>query len=56
MPAGHGTNLDGLIAKYEKEANELNEKKLKQVRENTVPREQPVVPFAKRTPAAADSG
>lgn len=57
VPAGHGgANLDHLIAKYEKEAFEQNERKLQEVKENRVPREQPVTPFAKRTPAASDSG
>lgn len=57
VPAGHGgANLDHLIAKYEKEAFEQNERKLQEVKENRVPREQPLVPLSKRTPAAADSG
>lgn len=57
VPAGHGgANLDHLIAKYEKEAFDQNERKLQEVKENRVPREQPVTPFAKRTPAASDSG
>ncbi|GIZ40135.1 hypothetical protein CKM354_000348700 [Cercospora kikuchii] len=44
--AGHGSaNLDELIAKYEKEAVEENERKLQQVKENKVPVEQPVVHF-----------
>lgn len=56
MPAGHGgANLDHLIAKYEKEAFEQNERKLQEVRENRVPREKPVSDFRKVTPAAADS-
>lgn len=57
MPAGQGgANLDGLIEKYKKEAFEENEKKMQQVRENRVPREQPLRDFKKVTPAAADSG
>ncbi|KAM0718741.1 hypothetical protein Q7P37_005812 [Cladosporium fusiforme] len=57
VPAGQGgANLDHLIAKYEKEAFEQNERKLQEVRENRVPREQPLGDFPKRTPAAADSG
>jgi hypothetical protein len=45
-----------LIAKYEKEAYEQNEKKHQELKENRVPREQPLPAFAKRTPAATDSG
>ena len=57
VPAGHGSaNIDGLIAKYQKESFAQNEEKLAQVAENRVPREQPVKPFNKVTPAAADSG
>merc|ERR1712137_83263 len=53
VPAGQGgANIDHLIAKYEKEAYEANEKKHQQIKENKVPREQPLTPFAKRTPAA----
>lgn len=56
VPAGQGgANIDHLIAKYEKEAYEQNEKKHQEVRENRVPREQPVVDFVKRTPASRDS-
>ncbi|KAM3419117.1 hypothetical protein BST61_g5065 [Cercospora zeina] len=44
--AGHGSaNLDELIAKYEKEAAEEDEKKLRQLKDNKVPVEQPVVQF-----------
>lgn len=57
VPAGHGSaNIDGLIAKYQKEAFARNEEKLAQVQENRVPREQPMKPFNKVTPAANDSG
>jgi len=54
--AGHGTaNIDALVAKYQKEAYEDNEKKLQQVKENKVPYEQPYESFTKITPAALDS-
>ncbi|KAK4507224.1 hypothetical protein PRZ48_000959 [Zasmidium cellare] len=56
VPAGHGSaNLDHLIAKYEKEAYEENERKLKQLRENNVPVEKEFESFRKLTPAAKDS-
>lgn len=56
VPAGHGgANIDHLIAKYEKEAFEQNERKHQEIKENRVPREQPVKPFSKRTPASQDS-
>ena len=56
MPAGQGgANIDHLIAKYEKEAYEQNERRHQEIKENRVPREQPLTPFAKRTPAATDS-
>jgi hypothetical protein len=56
VPAGHGSaNIDALIAKYEKESYEENEKKLQQVRDNKVPVEQPRKVFSKATPAALDS-
>ena len=43
VPAGHGSaNVDHVIAKYEKEAFEDNERKMQQVRENKVPAEQPL--------------
>lgn len=54
MRAGHGSaNLDELIAKYEKEAREENEKKLEQLKNNSVPVEQPVVQFRNVDPAMA---
>jgi len=57
VPAGQGSvNLDVLIAKYEKEAFEAQEEKMRQLKENRVPVEQPVSDFRKVTPAAADSG
>lgn len=49
-------NLDVLIAKYEKEAFEAQEEKMKQLKENRVPAEQAVPDFRKVAPAAADSG
>ena len=49
-------NLDQVIAKYEKESFEDQEKKMQRLRENKVPVEQPLEPLAKATPAAADSG
>ena len=52
VPAGHGGgNLDQVIAKYEKESFEENEKKLQQLRENNVPCEKPFEPLAKSPPA-----
>lgn len=56
VPAGQGhINLDHVIAKYEKEAYEANEKKLEQLRTNTVPAERPFKPLAKDTPAIASA-
>ena len=54
VPAGHGyANIDALIAKYKKDVNEMEEKKLKQLKENKVPVEQPFVPeFSKSSPAS----
>lgn len=52
VPAGHGGgNLDQVIAKYEKESFEENERKLQQLRENNVPCEKPFDPLAKSPPA-----
>lgn len=52
VPAGHGSaNIDAVIAKYEKEAYEENERKLKQLRENKVPCEQPFERLTKAPPA-----
>merc|ERR1712072_156372 len=51
-PAGHGGgNLDQVIAKYEKESFEENERKLQQLRDNNVPCEKPFEPLAKSPPA-----
>nr|POF26138.1 nadh-ubiquinone oxidoreductase 17.8 kda subunit, mitochondrial [Quercus suber] len=56
VPAGQGhINLDNVIAKYEKEAFEANEKKLEQLRTNTVPVEQPFKPLAKDPPAVVSA-
>nr|POF12929.1 nadh-ubiquinone oxidoreductase 17.8 kda subunit, mitochondrial [Quercus suber] len=56
VPAGQGhINLDNVIAKYEKEAFEANEKKLEQLRTNTVPAEHPFKPLAKDTPAVVSA-
>merc|ERR1712014_495291 len=50
--SGHGGgNLDQVIAKYEKESFEENEKKPQQLRENNVPCEKPFEPLAKSPPA-----
>ena len=52
IPAGQGSaNIDKVIAKYRQEANEANERKLQQVRENQVPVEQPFEPLVKIVPA-----
>jgi len=52
VPAGHGyANIDKVIAKYEQEAFEENERKLQQLRENKVPCEQPFDPLVKAPPA-----
>jgi hypothetical protein len=56
VPAGHGSaNMDQLIAKYQKQAFEENEKKHQQLKDNKVPVEQPYESFRKITPAALDS-
>lgn len=49
-------NIDAVIAKYQKEANDAQEEKLQQLRENRVPVEQAMPDFRKVAPAAADSG
>jgi hypothetical protein len=50
VPAGHGSvNIDEVIAKYQKEAHEEQEKRLQQLKENKVPVEQPFEPLAKVT-------
>ena len=55
VPAGNGSdNIDAVIAKYQKEAFEANEKKLQQLKDNAVPAEHPYKStFAKTTPASA---
>lgn len=56
VPAGHGSaNIESVVAKYEKEAFEENEKKLQQLREGKIRREQPIPDLAKNTPAGLDS-
>lgn len=50
VPAGSGyTNIDHVVEKYQKEANEAQERKLQQLRENKVPAEQPLEPLVKQT-------
>jgi hypothetical protein len=52
VPAGQGSiDLEKVIAKYEKEAFEANEKRLQQLRDNNVPYEQPVKSLIKSPPA-----
>jgi len=41
VPAGSQVNMDKVIAKYKKLANEDNERKLAAIRDNTVRSEQP---------------
>ena len=57
VPAGHGSaSIDALVQKYQKEAFEENERKLKQLRENKVPVEQALqTSMTKVTPAGIDS-
>ena len=53
VPAGHGNiNLDEVIAKYEKEAYEEQEKRLQQLKENNVPVEKPVRPLVRGSQAS----
>lgn len=42
VPAGHGTNIDAMIAHYQKKNFEENEKKLQALRDGTLKAEQPV--------------
>lgn len=50
VPAGQGyTNIDSVVEKYQKEANEAQEKKMQQLKENKVPAEQPLEPLVKMT-------
>ncbi|KAF2724924.1 hypothetical protein K431DRAFT_281396 [Polychaeton citri CBS 116435] len=52
VPAGQGSaDLSAMIEKYEQENRELEAEKLAQLRENRVPREQPVHVLTKRTPS-----
>jgi hypothetical protein len=49
VPAGQGSvKIDQVIEKYQKAANQAQEKKLQQLRENKVPVEQPYVPFVRK--------
>lgn len=46
VPAGSQVNMDKVIAKYQKEAYEDNERKLEALRNNEIKGEQPVERFA----------
>lgn len=49
VPAGQGSiNIDQVIEKYQNEANEVQERKLQQLRDNNVPAEQPYTPFVRK--------
>lgn len=49
VPAGQGSvNIDQVIEKYQKAADEAQEKKLQQIRENKIPIEQPAPPFVRK--------
>jgi hypothetical protein len=49
VSAGQGSiNIDKVIEKYQKEADEVQEKKLQQIRENKVPVEQPHQMFVRK--------
>lgn len=55
VPAGHGrVNIDQVIAKYEKESHEEQEKKLQQLKDGAVPVEQPVEPLVRRAPGPSN--
>ncbi|EMC93245.1 hypothetical protein BAUCODRAFT_125121 [Baudoinia panamericana UAMH 10762] len=56
VPAGHYANMDTVIAKYEKESFEAQERKLQQIRENNVPCEQPMPTLVKTSSPAGASG
>lgn len=50
VPAGSCyANIEQVVQKYQKEANEAQERKLQQLRENKVPVEQPLEPLVKQT-------
>ncbi|KAK0265341.1 hypothetical protein LTR91_010575 [Friedmanniomyces endolithicus] len=54
VPAGQGSaNLDHVIAKFERESYADNERKLKQLKENNVPCEQPLPETLVKTSGAA---
>lgn len=42
VPAGSQVSMSKVVEKYKKEANEENERKLEQLRNGTLPAEQPV--------------
>lgn len=55
VPAGHGSvNIDKVIAKYQKEAFEENERKMEQLQADRVPAEQPVDRLIRRAPAPSN--
>ena len=55
VPAGHGrVNIDRVIEKYEKESYEQQEEKLRQLRENDVPREKAYEPLVRRAPGPSN--
>ena len=55
VPAGHGrVNIDQVIEKYERESYEEQEKKLQQLKDGTLPREQPVEPLVRRAPGPSN--
>ena len=47
-------NIDKVINKYEKEGYERQEEKLRQLRENDVPREKFVEPLVRRAPGPSN--
>ena len=50
VPAGSGyTNIDQVVEKYQKEANEAQATRHQQLKENKVPREQELEPLVKQT-------
>lgn len=50
VPAGSGyTNIDQVVEKYQRESDEAQQTRLQQLKENKVPREQPLEPLVKQT-------
>lgn len=50
VPAGNGyANIDTVVEKYQREANDQQERKMQQLRDNNVPREQKVEGLVKQT-------